>query len=253
LKITFLGTGTSQGVPVIACECRVCKSASKKDKRLRSSVLLEENGTTIIIDTGPDFREQMLRANVKQVDAILITHAHKDHLGGLDDVRAYNYRQRSPVDVYARNEVQEAIKREFSYAFAKNRYPGVPQITLHTLHNQPVYIQKLQIIPVEVMHYRLHVLGFRIDGFSYITDANFISEEEKVKLTGTKTLVVNALRREKHISHFSLDEALALIEEIKPQRAYLTHISHLMGLHDEVEKDLPANVRLAYDGLQIVI
>jgi phosphoribosyl 1,2-cyclic phosphate phosphodiesterase len=253
LKITFLGTGTSQGVPVIACECRVCKSASEKDKRLRSSVLLEENGTTIIIDTGPDFREQMLRANVKQVDAILITHAHKDHLGGLDDVRAYNYRQRSPVDVYARNEVQEAIKREFSYAFAKNRYPGVPQITLHTLYNQPVYIQKLQIIPVEVMHYRLHVLGFRIDGFSYITDANFISEEEKVKLTGTKTLVVNALRREKHISHFSLDEALALIEEIKPQRAYLTHISHLMGLHDEVEKDLPANVRLAYDGLQIVI
>lgn len=253
MKITFLGTGTSQGVPVIACDCMVCQSANPKDKRLRSSVLIEDNNSSIVIDTGPDFREQMLRANVKHLDAILITHSHKDHLGGLDDVRAFNYKQRGPVDVYARTDVQEAIKKEFSYAFAKDRYPGVPQISLHSIGNMQFYIQKLKIIPIELLHYHLHVLGFRIGDFTYITDANHISEEEKQKIKGTKVLVINALRKEIHISHFALFQALAIIEEIKPQHAYLTHISHMMGLQEDVEKELPKNVSFAYDNLVINI
>lgn len=246
-----MGTGTSQGVPVIACDCHVCQSNNLKDKRLRSSILIEYPNATFVVDTGPDFREQMLRTKTKRLDAILITHAHKDHIGGLDDVRAFNYKQRSSIDVYAKSEVQESIKREFSYAFAKNRYPGVPKITLHTIENSPFLINKIQIIPIEVLHYRIHVVGYRFGDFTYITDANYISDEEKKKIMGTKILVINALRKEKHISHFTLNEALEIISEIKPEQAYLTHISHLMGLHLDVEKELPPNVFLAYDGLQI--
>jgi phosphoribosyl 1,2-cyclic phosphate phosphodiesterase len=253
LKITFLGTGTSQGVPVIACECNVCQSHDSRDKRLRSSILVEYENATFIVDTGPDFREQMLRAQVKRLDAILITHAHKDHIGGLDDVRAFNYKQRTSIDVYSRSDVQESIKREFSYAFAKNRYPGVPKITLHTIENTPFLINKIPIIPIDVLHYRIHVFGYRFGDFTYITDANYISDDEKKKIMGTKVLVINALRKEKHISHFTLNEAIEIISEIKPQQAYLTHISHLMGLHQDVEKELPANINLAYDGLVINI
>ena len=253
MRITFLGTGTSQGVPVIACKCPVCLSNDKKDIRLRSSVLIEIDGNTFVIDTGPDFRYQMLRANVNVLDAVLITHGHKDHIGGLDDVRAFNYILKKPIDVYASKFDQDSIKREFYYAFAKFKYPGVPVINLHTINNKPFIIKNTKIIPIETLHYHVNVYGFRIGDFTYLTDANFISEKEKQKIKGSKILVVNALRRKKHISHFTLDEAIALINEIKPEKGYLTHISHLMGLHEDVEKELPENIKIAYDGLELTL
>ena len=251
MRITFLGTGTSQGVPVIACKCPVCLSNYKKNIRLRSSVLIEIDGNTFVIDTGPDFRYQMLRANVNVLDAVLITHGHKDHIGGLDDVRAFNYILKKPMDVYASKFDQDSIKREFYYAFEKFKYPGVPVINLHTIKNKPFIIKNIKIIPIETLHYHVNVYGFRIGDFTYLTDANFISEKEKQKIKGSKILVVNALRRKKHISHFTLDEAIVLINEIKPEKAYLTHISHLMGLHNDVEKELPENIKIAYDGLEL--
>ncbi len=253
MRITFLGTGTSQGIPVIACKCPVCLSNDKKDIRLRSSVLIEIDGNTFVIDTGPDFRYQMLRANVNALDAVLITHGHKDHIGGLDDVRAFNYILKKPMDVYASKFDQDSIKREFYYAFAKFKYPGVPVINLHTINNKPFIIKNTEIIPIETLHYHVNVYGFRIGDFTYLTDANFISEKEKQKIKGTKILVVNALRRKKHISHFTLDEAIALINEIKPEKGYLTHISHLMGLHEDVEKELPDKIKIAYDGLELTL
>ena len=251
MRITFLGTGTSQGVPVIACKCPVCLSNYKKNIRLRSSVLIEIDGNTFVIDTGPDFRYQMLRANVNVLDAVLITHGHKDHIGGLDDVRAFNYILKKPMDVYASKFDQDSIKREFYYAFEKFKYPGVPVINLHTINNKPFIIKNIKIIPIKTLHYHVNVYGFRIGDFTYLTDANFISEKEKQKIKGSKILVVNALRRKKHISHFTLDEAIVLINEIKPEKAYLTHISHLMGLHNDVEKELPENIKIAYDGLEL--
>ena len=253
MRITFLGTGTSQGVPVIACKCPVCLSNDKKDIRLRSSVLIEIDGNTFVIDTGPDFRYQMLRANVNVLDAVLITHGHKDHIGGLDDVRAFNYILKKPMDVYASKFDQDSIKREFYYAFAKFKYPGVPVINLHTINNKPFIIKNTEIIPIETLHYHVNVYGFRIGDFTYLTDANFISKKEKQKIKGTKILVVNALRKKKHISHFTLDEAIALINEIKPEKGYLTHISHLMGLHEDVEKELPDKIKIAYDGLELTL
>lgn len=253
MRITFLGTGTSQGIPVIACKCPVCLSNDKKDIRLRSSVLIEIDGNTFVIDTGPDFRYQMLRANVNALDAVLITHGHKDHIGGLDDVRAFNYILKKPMDVYASKFDQDSIKREFYYAFAKFKYPGVPVINLHTINNKPFIIKNTEIIPIETLHYHVNVYGFRIGDFTYLTDTNFISEKEKQKIKGTKILVVNALRRKKHISHFTLDEAIALINEIKPEKGYLTHISHLMGLHEDVEKELPDKIKIAYDGLELTL
>ena len=253
MRITFLGTGTSQGVPVIACKCPVCLSNDKKDIRLRSSVLIEIDGNTFVIDTGPDFRYQMLRANVNVLDAVLITHGHKDHIGGMDDVRAFNYILKKPMDVYASKFDQDSIKREFYYAFEKIKYPGVPVINLHTINNKPFIIKNTKIIPIETLHYNVNVYGFRIGDFTYLTDANFISEKEKQKIKGSKILVVNALRRKKHISHFTLDEAIALINEIKPEKGYLTHISHLMGLHEDVEKELPENIKIAYDGLELTL
>ncbi len=253
MRITFLGTGTSQGVPVIACQCPVCLSNDKKDRRLRSSVLIEIDGNNFVIDTGPDFRYQMLRANVNVLDAVLITHGHKDHIGGLDDVRAFNYILKKPMNVYASKFDQDSIKREFYYAFEIYKYPGVPVINLHTIKNKPFIIKNTKIIPIETMHYNVNVFGFRIDDFTYVTDANFISEKEKQKIKGSKILVVNALRREKHISHFTLDEAIALINEVKPEKAYLTHISHLMGLYEDVEKELPENIKIAYDGLELTL
>lgn len=253
MRITFLGTGTSQGVPVIACKCPVCLSNDKKDIRLRSSVLIEIDGNTFVIDTGPDFRYQMLRANVNVLDAVLITHGHKDHIGGLDDVRAFNYTLKKPMDVYASKFDQDSIKREFYYAFEKFKYPGVPVINLHTINNKPFIIKNIKIIPIETLHYHVNVYGFRIGDFTYLTDANFISEKEKQKIKGSKILVVNALRRKKHISHFTLDEAIALINEIKPENGYLTHVSHLMGLHEDVEKELPENIKIAYDGLELTL
>jgi len=252
MKITFLGTGTSQGVPVIACKCNVCQSTNSKDKRLRTSILINYNDKNIVIDTGPDFRQQMLLNNVQKLDAVLFTHEHKDHIAGLDDIRAFNYQSKQDMPIYATNQVQIGLKKEFHYIFADFKYPGIPKVELNTIHNFKTFeLFNKTITPIEVMHYKLPVTAYRIDNFSYVTDANFISDSEKEKLKGTEILVINALRKEDHISHFTLQQALDLIAEIKPKQAYLTHISHLLGLHDEVSLELPENVNIAYDGLVI--
>lgn len=216
-------------------------------------MLIEENGHSIIIDTGPDFRQQMLRENVHNLDAILFTHEHKDHTAGMDDIRSFNYIKQKPMDVYAEQLVIDSLKMEFAYVFSEKKYPGVPQVELHVVENRPFMIDGIEIIPVRAMHYRLPVFGFRIGDFAYLTDANFISEEEKEKLIGTRHLVIGALRKQKHLSHFSLDEALQIIRELSPKRAYITHIGHQMGRHEEVQKELPQGVLLAHDGQVIDI
>ena len=254
MKFTILGSGTSQGVPVIACECEVCRSDNPKDKRLRCSVLIETEDQNILIDTGPDFRQQMLRESVTDLDAVIYTHEHKDHVAGLDDIRAFNFKSGGKaMSLYATENVQEALKREFAYVFAETKYPGVPEVKLNTINNIEFEINGLAITPIEVMHYKLPVFGFRIGDFTYITDANYISEEEKDKVRGSKVLVLNALRQTKHISHFNLEEALDLIKELDVEQGYLTHISHLMGKHDDVSRLLPDNVEIAYDGLVIEV
>lgn len=249
MTITFLGTGTSQGVPVIACDCEVCTSADKRDKRLRTSLLIESKEKVIVIDSGPDFRYQMLRANVKHLDAIVFTHEHKDHIAGLDDIRAFNYKQKGPIDVYADHRVQAALKREFYYIFEAFKYPGIPQLTLHTIGLDKFSIGDVNFTPIEVMHYKLPVLGFRINDFTYITDAKTVSETEKEKIKGSKILVINALQIQSHISHFTFDEAVAFALEIGAEKTYFTHISHRLGKHEDVLKQLPPNIELAYDGL----
>jgi len=251
LKITFLGTGTSQGVPVISCKCDVCMSQDERDKRLRSSVLIDTGKNTFVIDAGPDFRQQMLRENVSRIDAVLITHGHKDHIGGLDDVRAFNYFQKGPVNIYAQESVLETLRSDFFYAFEEDRYPGVPEMLLHPIENQPFEINSEVIIPIEVKHYRLPVFGYRINDFTYITDANYISETELEKVKGSKIVVLNALRRKEHISHFTLAKAIEILTIIQPETAYLTHISHQLGKYTDVEKELPSFIKLAYDGLMI--
>ncbi|WP_421920197.1 MBL fold metallo-hydrolase [Marinifilum sp.] len=253
VKLTFLGTGTSQGVPIIACKCPVCQSKNKKDKRLRTSVLIHVDNQNIVIDSGPDFRYQMLRAGVENISAILFTHEHKDHTAGLDDIRAFNWVNKTAVNIYAEKRVQESLKKEFAYVFAEFKYPGIPQMNLIEVNNQPFKINGTTIQPIRAMHLKLPVYGYRIGDLVYITDVNYISEEEKEKIKGAKILVVNALRKEKHISHYNLAEALQLVEEIKPDRAYFTHISHQMGFHDEVQSELPENVFLAYDELMIEV
>ncbi len=252
LRITFLGTGTSMGVPVIGCPCEVCQSKDPKDNRLRSSVLIQKGDTNIIIDSGPDFRYQTLRAGVKSLSALVFTHEHKDHTAGMDDVRAFNFIQRKPVEVYASTSVEKALRNEFHYAFSDVKYPGVPEIRINNISSNANFeIEGLLFEPIQVYHHKLPVLGFRIGDFTYITDANSIAEEEIEKVRGTKVLVLNALRRQTHISHFTLDEALRLIDEIKPDKAYLTHISHQMGKHEDVSKELPAHVSIAHDQLEI--
>lgn len=254
MQITFTGTGTSQGIPVIACPCDVCQSDDIRDKRLRSSIHIQTHTASIVIDTGPDFRQQMLRAGIKQLDAVVFTHEHKDHTAGLDDVRAFNFVQKKAMKVYATQQVQQALKREFAYAFADTKYPGVPEITLEEIDaEKPFTINGVTLIPILVYHYKLPVLGFRIGDFTYITDANFIPEQEKEKIKGSKIIAINALRRQAHISHFTLQEAIALMEELKPEKAYFTHISHQLGKHKEVSKELPDYIQLAYDGLKITI
>ncbi len=252
LEVIILGTGTSQGVPVVGCECRVCQSDDPRDKRLRTSALVRNNDTTIVIDAGPDFRQQMLRAEVKKLDAVVITHNHKDHTGGIDDVRAFNWIQKKPMDIYARASVLEAIKRDYSYAFDENRYPGVPDINMHEIDGSPFTIGTMKLHPIDALHHKMPVYGFRIDGFSYLTDANSIKQEELEKMRGSKVIVLNALRKEKHISHFTLEEAIDIISDLEPEQGYITHISHQMGLHEEVSKLLPNNIALAEDGIKIM-
>lgn len=251
LKITFLGTGTSQGIPVIACPCAICQSTDPRDKRLRTSILVEDEHTTLVIDSGPDFRQQLLRAEVKKLDGLVFTHEHKDHIAGMDDIRAFNYIQSLPVDIYATERVQEALKREFHYAFEDFKYPGVPELNLHTITEKPFKVGTIQLRPIPVLHYRLTVFGFRIGDFSYITDAKTISPEGMEVIRDSEVLVLNALRREQHVSHFTLEEALDVIREVKPKKAYLIHLSHQMGKHADLEKELPEGVECAFDGLEL--
>jgi len=245
LRILFLGTGTSQGVPVITCECAVCRSEDSHDKRLRTSALVEVNNQNIVIETG------RLSNQVTHLAAVILTHGDKDPLGGLDDIRAFNYFQKRAMDIYGSREVLDIVEKDFSYAFGEERYPGVPDMNLHPITNQLFRIGTLDILPVKVVHYKMEVFGYRINDFVYITDASFISEIELEKLSNVKILVLNALRKAKHYSHFNLEEALAIIDQVKPEAAYLTHISHQMGLHHQVQSELPENVFLAYDGLTL--
>ncbi|MBP7809905.1 MAG: MBL fold metallo-hydrolase [Bacteroidia bacterium] len=253
MKITFLGTGTSQGVPLIGCTCKVCTSSDKKDIRLRSSVLFEHKNTNIVIDTGPDFRQQMLREKVTKLDAVIFTHEHKDHTAGLDEVRAFNFINQMVMPVYATERVQEALKREFAYIFADLDYPGIPKIKLHTINDDTFVVGDMQIQPINVLHYKLPVKSFRVGNFTYITDANFISQEEKEKIKGSEIIVINALRRNEHISHFTFQEAIDLANELGAKKTYFTHISHQLGLHQEVNLELPSHIELAFDGLQIEV
>lgn len=253
IKIEFLGTGTSQGVPVIACPCAVCQSDNQKDKRLRSSVLIESGDKVLSIDAGPDFRYQMLRANIKHLDGILITHNHKDHIAGLDDVRSFNFLSKKPMEIYATIRDQNAIKQEFSYAFTNSKYPGLPSYNLITIDRNKFRIGSLAIQPIPALHFSMEVMGFRIGDFAYITDTNYIPASSLVQLLGCKVIVLNALRREKHVSHYNLEEAIRVLEFLRPEKAYLSHISHFLGLHSEVEKELPDFIQLAYDGLRLEI
>ncbi len=248
-----MGTGTSGGVPMIACDCPVCTSADTKDKRLRSSIMVESSTTTLVIDTTPDFRYQMLREKVKRLDAIVFTHPHKDHVAGLDDIRAFNYFSGKPMDVFANEMTQEVLIREFPYAFADFKYPGVPEIHLNTIDVEPFQIGDIPIVPVLVWHLKMPVLGFQFNRFVYITDANRIEETEKNKLRTSDIVVLNALRTEKHISHFNLQEAVDLSGELQIPQTYFTHISHQMGKHQDVNRTLPKKTQLAYDGLVLQV
>jgi phosphoribosyl 1,2-cyclic phosphate phosphodiesterase len=252
LKLTFLGTGTSQGIPLIGCQCPICLSTDSKDKRLRTSVMIQSETTTVVIDSGPDFRQQMLREDVRKLDGLVFTHSHKDHLAGMDDIRAFNYIQKKDMDVYANEETQAMIRNDFAYIFNNNSYPGIPQVQMHLIDkNNAFTIGDITFLPIEVMHFKMKVLGFRVENLTYITDANFISAEEKQKIIGSDILILNALRREKHISHFTLDEAIEISNELESKQTYFTHISHQLGLHKEVEKELPLGKNLAFDMLTI--
>ncbi len=251
MRVTFLGTGTSQGIPIIGCHCAVCSSVDFRDKRLRTSIHIEIEGKSFIIDAGPDFRQQVLRERIVKLDALIFTHEHKDHTAGLDDVRGFNYLQQKNLPIYSTKRVLNQLKKEFAYAFADIKYPGVPLIDLFEIENKEFQIEGIDIKPIEVQHHFLPVLGYRFQDFTYITDAKFIEDFEIEKIKGTKVLVLNALQKTPHLSHFTLQEALEMVELIQPQMTYLTHLSHHMGLHKSVEKELPSNVKIAYDGLKL--
>lgn len=252
MKVTFLGTGTSQGVPMIGCSCPVCTSTDHRDNRLRSSIWIQTPEASVVIDSGPDFRYQMLRAKVHHLDAIVFTHGHKDHVAGMDDVRAYNFFSKKPMNVYATEATQETLQREFSYVFSGAQYPGIPQIDVHTIHEDDSFsINGLEFTPIRVKHMYMDVLGFRIGDFTYITDANYISPEELQKITGSKALVLNALRKEKHPSHYTVEEAIAVAGQTGAADTYFTHISHQLGKHSEIDNQLPEGIHLSYDGLEL--
>ena len=251
LTITFLGTGTSSGVPMIACNCNVCTSPYSKDKRLRSSILVQSPTTTLVVDTTPDFRYQMLREKAEKLDAVVFTHPHKDHVAGLDDIKAYNYFQQKAIDVYANALTEKALRNEFHYFFTEYKYPGVPDVAMHAITDKAFAVGDIPVIPISAWHLHMPVLGFRFGDFTYITDANRIDDVEKEKIKGSKVLVLNALRHKEHISHFTLQQAVDMGKELQIPAVYFTHISHQMGLHDEVNKTLPAGFSLAYDGLQL--
>ena len=249
--LTFLGTGTSQGVPVIGCDCEVCRSIDYRDNRTRTSVHIQNGIDSVNIDCGPDFRTQILRERINKLDAILFTHEHRDHTAGLDDVRSFNFKQKSDMPVYGSSQVLDSLKSSYEYVFAASKYPGVPRVETNEIINGSIQVGNTEFIPINVFHHKLPVFGFRIKDLVYITDANFIPEEEFEKLKGVKVLILNALQKEKHISHFNLEEALQVVERIKPEVTYFTHISHKLGLHKEVEEELPEDIHLAYDGLKI--
>lgn len=249
VDFTFLGTGTSQGVPIIGCDCEICTSKDPRDQRLRSAVLVKTASAQVIIDAGPDFRQQCLRAQLQHLDGLVITHEHKDHVAGLDDIRPFNFRSGKDMPVFATESVQQALKREFHYIFQSNPYPGVPRVTLETIKEDPFFIDVDRWWPLPVWHHELPVLGFRVGGFAYITDANRFSDLALERLKGVDVLVLNALRREPHVSHFTFDEAIAWAKRIGARQTYLTHISHQLGTHEQVEIELPNGISLAYDGL----
>jgi phosphoribosyl 1,2-cyclic phosphate phosphodiesterase len=251
LTITFLGTGTSSGVPMIACDCEVCTSADPKDNRLRSSIMVQSYNTTLVVDTTPDFRYQMLRAGVKKLDGILFTHSHKDHIAGLDDIKAFNYFNKQAVNIYANAMTQIALRNEFHYVFAEHKYPGIPDIILNEIDSAVFMVGDIPVQPIKVWHLHMPVLGFRFGSFTYITDANRIVEEEKEKIKGSEILVLNALRQKKHISHFTLQEAIDLADELKIPFTYFTHISHQLGRHASVSETLPVNKQIAFDMQQL--
>lgn len=253
LDITILGSGTSTGVPLIGCNCAVCTSNDPRDSRLRTSIKIQSKSTIVVIDTTPDFRYQMLRTNTVQLDAVVFTHPHRDHYAGLDDIRPFNFFSYKPMQIYANEITQVAIKRDFYYAFEEKKDVGLPEMILHTIEKDPFNIGDLHFIPIQVMHREMPVLGFRIGGFSYITDANFIAEEEKEKIIGSSVLVLNALRPQHHPTHFNLEQAIALATELSVPKVYFTHFSHQIGLHAQVEPQLPSFIKMAYDGLQFTV
>jgi len=236
---------------MIGCQCEVCNSADKKDNRLRSSILVQSHNTTLVVDTGPDFRYQMLRRKIRDLDAVVFTHPHKDHLAGLDDVKAFNFLHKKPMEIYADSLTEEALRRDFYYAFTDTKYPGIPELNLNTINLEPFTIGDIPVIPILVWHLKMPVMGFRFGKFTYITDANRIEESEKEKIRGSEVMVLNALRKQKHISHFTLDEAIGMVQELQVPAAYFTHISHQLGRHAEIEAELPAHIHLAWDGLQL--
>lgn len=251
LEISILGSGTSQGIPVVGCTCEVCQSNDIRDKRLRTAALLQHNGTSVAIDAGPDFRQQMLREQVRRLDGIVVTHNHKDHTAGIDDVRAFNWIQQKPMNIYARGSVLSAIREEFFYAFEESPYPGVPDINLNELDGSPFRIGSMELIPIDAMHHQMPVYGYRTGDFSYLTDANYIETSELDKMKGSRYVVINALRKKKHISHFTLEEAVDILQYLAPEKGFITHISHQMGKHSDVEKELPEGIFLARDGLKL--
>jgi phosphoribosyl 1,2-cyclic phosphate phosphodiesterase len=253
LKVTFLGTGTSQGIPVIACQCNVCRSNDPRDKRMRTALMIEEGTDRIVIDTGPDFRQQMLNHKVFDISAVLLTHEHNDHIAGLDDLRSFNFATGKSVPIWAEKRVLDVITNQFPYVFAENKYPGVPDLSLHEIVGNSFKIGELEVEPIRLMHYQLPVFGFRIGTVAFLTDVSHIPDTEWEKLLDLDLLIIDALRIRPHISHFNLDQALSVIERLKPRQAYLVHMSHLLGKHTEIEKMLPDNVYPAWDGIQLTI